>query len=342
MVSKQKKITLFIITTILVILLSIIKLPYYLNMPGDAYELPPIIEVEGGDESKGKFMMTTVGVSRGEINILTYLWSQIAPYHDLIPAENMRVEGETDAEYFYRQLHMMDMSQNVAIAVAYEKADKQVDYQYNGVFIMSVIDGMDAKNKLEVGDRIFEVEGKPLLNSEEFIEYVGHLTEGDQLKLSIEREGKILNKEVMISSFPTNPNKYGVGISLVTDREIDVEPKVKINTETVGGPSAGLMFTLEIYNQLTEGDLTKGYKIAGTGTINYEGVVGPIGGITHKVVAADKAGADYFFAPSENNAIDSNYHDAIQAALELETDMDIIPINTLDDAIKFLEALDKK
>ncbi|YCA13453.1 PDZ domain-containing protein [Bacillus sp. AK128] len=340
--SKQKKIVLFILATVLVILLNTIKLPYYLNMPGDAYELSPIIKVEGGDESEGKFMMTTVGVSRGKINILTYVWAKVAPYYDLIPAENMRVEGETDDEYFYRQLHMMDMSQNVAIAVAYEKAQKQINYQYNGVFVMSLIEGMDARNKLEVGDRIFEVEGEPLLNSEQFIEYVGNLKEGDQIKLSFERDGSILNESITLSPFPTEPSKVGVGISLVTDRDIDVDPEVFIDTETVGGPSAGLMFTLEIYDQLVENDLTKGYQIAGTGTINYEGVVGPIGGITHKVVAADKAGAEFFFAPNENGEVDSNYNEAVKTAIELDTDMEIIPVDTLSDALEFLESLEEK
>jgi PDZ domain-containing protein len=342
MVNKQKRYTLFIMAGIIILLLNIIKLPYYLNLPGDAYQLSPIIKVEGGDEATGEFMMTTVGVSRGKINILTYLWSQVAPFHDLIPAEKMRSDGESDKEYYYRQLHMMDMSQNVAIAVAYEKAEKPVNYQYNGVFVMSLIEDMDAINKLEVGDRIFEVEGKPLLNSEQFIEYVGSLQSGDEVKLSIDRDGEVMNQEIIISPFPADPSKFGVGISLVTDREIEVEPKVKIDTNTVGGPSAGLMFTLEIYNQLTTGDLTKGYKIAGTGTMNYEGIVGPIGGITHKIVAADKAGAEYFLAPNEGSDPQSNYQVALQTAEEIGTEMKVIPVDTLDDAIKFLESLHAK
>lgn len=342
MVGKNKKIVLFMVVTAVIIILNIIKLPYYLNMPGDAYELSPIIEVEGGDEGQGKFMMTTVGVSRGKVNVLTYLWAKVAPFYELIPAERMRVEGESDQEYFYRQLHMMDTSQNVAIAVAYELANKQVEYQYNGVFVMSVLEGMDAKGKLEVGDRIFEVDEKPLLNSEEFIEYVGNLKEGEQVELSFERDGEVMTEQIKISPFLSEPTKSGVGISLVTDRDIDVEPEVAIDTETVGGPSAGLMFTLEIYNQLTEGDLTKGYNIAGTGTINYEGVVGPIGGIVHKIVAADKAGADYFLAPNENNEEDSNYIEAVKTAKELDTDMKIIPIDTLEEAIEFLNSLQDK
>lgn len=74
---------------------------------------------------------------------------------------------------------------------------------------------------------------------------------------------------------------------------------MKINSHEIGAPSAGLMFTLEIYNQLVEEDLTKGHEIAGTGTINEKGEVGPIGGINQKVVVASDAGAEVFFAPNE-------------------------------------------
>ena len=80
-----------------------------------------------------------------------------------------------------------------------------------------------------------------------------------------------------------------------------------MNTEEIGGPSAGFMFSLEIYNQLTKEDLTKGYEIAGTGTISPDGTVGRIGGIEQKIIAADKAGADIFLAPNENGEKDSNY-----------------------------------
>ena len=79
-------------------------------------------------------------------------------------------------------------------------------------------------------------------------------------------------------------------------------PKVTVKTDEIGGPSAGFMFSLEIYNQLTEEDLTKGYQIAGTGTIDADGTVGPIGGIEQKIVAADKAGAEFFFAPNEKGS----------------------------------------
>ncbi|MBM6618568.1 PDZ domain-containing protein [Bacillus sp. RD4P76] len=324
-----------VISIIIIFIVNFIKLPYYLNLPGEAYELSPIVKVDGGDKATGEFLMTTVGVSRGQINPYTYVWSHISSNLELIPAEDMRVEGESDKEYYYRQLHAMDLSQNVAIAVAYEKAGKEVAYKYNGVYVMSIVKGMDAEKKLEVGDRIYELNGKPLESSEQFIETVGSLKKGDTVTVSLERDDKKLEKVISLMPFPEDTAKVGVGISLVTDREISVDPDVEFDTSAVGGPSAGLMFTLEIINQLTEGDLTKGHKIAGTGTIDYDGKVGPIGGIVHKVVAADKAGAEYFFAPRAH----FNYDDAIRKATEIKTEMKVIPVDTLDDALNYLESM---
>ncbi|HJV30720.1 MAG TPA: S16 family serine protease, partial [Bacillales bacterium] len=113
-------------------------------------------------------------------------------------------------------------------------------------------------------------------------------------------------------------------------------------TDEIGGPSAGFMFSLEIYNQLTKEDLTKGYQIAGTGTIASDGKVGPIGGIEQKIIAADKAGAEIFFAPNEEGSKHSNYRDALKTAKDIGTKMKIVPIDTFDDAIKYLNTLHNK
>lgn len=97
-----------------------------------------------------------------------------------------------------------------------------------------------------------------------------------------------------LKTFKDDPNRAGLGVSLITDRKVKVKPAVKMDIENIGGPSAGLMMSMEIYNQLTKQDETKGHHIAGTGTIDDEGKVGPIGGISQKIVAADRAGADIF------------------------------------------------
>lgn len=155
------------------------------------------------------------------------------------------------------------------------------------------------------------------------------------------RNGKQLKENLNVKTIPNGNGRVGIGVSIVTERELVVDPKVKINSHEIGGPSAGLMFTLEIYNQLVEEDLTKGHEIAGTGTINEKGEVGPIGGINQKVVAASDAGAEVFFAPNEKGAEKSNYKDALETAKDIKTKMKIIPVDTLDDALTYLEKMDK-
>jgi PDZ domain-containing protein len=121
-------------------------------------------------------------------------------------------------------------------------------------------------------------------------------------------------------------------------------PKVTIDAGAIGGPSAGMMFTLETYSQLTGKDLRQGREIAGTGTINQDGTIGQIGGIDKKVATASKEGAKIFLAPDESKAEakkngDSsiNYDEAVKAAKKLKTDMKIVPVKTIKDAVTYLE-----
>lgn len=316
------------------------SLPYYVSKPGMAKELGPIIMVEGGDKDKGNFMLTTVRMGRA--NIYSYLEAKIRNYEELYPLDMILNKKETEEEYNARQLHLMAGSKLNAIEVAYRKAGLPVNYKYKGIYVMQVIPGMPAEGKLSTGDRIFKVDGQQLPSSEKFIDYVSKKQAGDKVKLTYLRNKSTKTVTLELQPFKENPQKVGIGISLVDDKEIVVKPKVKVKTDEIGGPSAGFMFSLEIYNQLTEGDLTKGYQIAGTGTIDVDGTVGPIGGIEQKIVAADKAGAEYFLAPNEKGIKNSNYRDAVKTARDIKTKMKIVPIDTFDDAVRYLEKLKEK
>src|SRR5699024_12590960 len=104
-------------------------------------------------------------------------------------------------------------------------------------------------------------------------------------------------KKIELAKSPQD-NKVGIGIQLVTNREVEINPKVEFSRGEIGGPSAGLMFALTIYNQLTKEDVSNGIKIAGTGELDYERNILSIGGIDKKVIAADKENVDILFAPS--------------------------------------------
>lgn len=340
MKSSSKRVIWFIVGVLIIFSITFIPLPYYITKPGLAEELEPIVKVEGGYKEDGSLMLTTVRI--GKATPLSYVLAQFQDFSHLYKEEEILGENESNEEYNTRQLHMMEMSQESAIAIAYEKADKDIEYKYDGVYVMAVAPDMPADGILKTGDVVTKVDNKLVKRSEDLISYVEGKKAGDKVSVTFKRNGKVKTKTITLEQLKVLNNRVGMGISLVTDFDISVDPKVKINSEEIGGPSAGLMFSLEIYNQLTKDDLTKGRQIAGTGTINEKGEVGEIGGIEQKIVAADKAGAEIFFAPNNHGAKNSNYQNALKAAKQIDTDMKVVPVDTFDDAVSYLNKMPEK
>jgi len=334
----------YILAALLFVASIFYSLPYYVSKPGLAKELEPIITVENGFDEEGSFMLTTVRMGRA--NIYTYLMAKFGKYQEIYSIDEVLGKGESEKDYNTKQLHMMEDSKTSAIEAAYKKAGIPVEYRYKGIYVMNTVPGMPADGVLETGDRLLAADGKMLKSKEELLSYLKEKKAGDQVNLTFSRKGKEGKATLKLENFKdkipgSNQPGAGIGVLPVDDREIIVTPKVKVKTDEIGGPSAGLMFSLEIYNQLTEEDLTKGYEIAGTGTLS-DGIVGPIGGIEQKIVAADKAGAEIFFAPNENGAADSNYRAAVKTAKDIRTKMKIVPVDTFDEAVAYLEKLKPK
>ncbi|WP_203362212.1 SepM family pheromone-processing serine protease [Bacillus sp. REN10] len=340
---KNKLTPIAFIILLVIIASSFIKLPYYVMKPGDAHELAPIVKVTGGKEAEGTLMLTTIKM--GEATPLSYALAQWLDYEEIVPIEDVRSPHETDAEYNIRQKYLMDNSQQQAIQVAFDAARKPYKYIYEGVYVLSVFPGMPAEGMIQAGDRIGVVDGRKIESSKQFTDYVQAKQPGDKVTIQFVRDGQEKQKTIALKSFANNRNKAGIGISLTDQKKLISTPEVQLKTESIGGPSAGLMFSLEIYNQLTEKDITKGRRIAGTGTIDSNGKVGRIGGIEQKVVAADRAGAEIFFAPNDEITpelkrnipnIEPNYKEAVKMAKGLGTDMKIVPVKTFNDALKYL------
>jgi Lon-like protease len=335
----------WIFLIIIVLIINFYQLPYYFTKPGDAKVLHTVIEVEGRYEDKGTFMLTTVRM--GQANIINYLWAKWSDARELIHEDFVRRSGETDEEYHHRQLMMMSSSQDLATIVAYNKAGKEAYYTNFGVIVTGKIENMPAFELLQLGDLIVAVDQTDITTVDELLAQIGDKQKEDQVSLTIVRDGVKKDVELYVTSFPEeldpSGERVGIGItSPVTKRELSVKPNIFIDTNKIGGPSAGLMFSLEIYNQLIENDITKGYHIAGTGSINEDGEVGRIGGVKQKVIAAERAGADFFFAPNEFDSPTSNYVDAVAAAKLINAKMKIVPIDTFEQALEFLEKLDPK
>ena len=143
-----------------------------------------------------------------------------------------------------------------------------------------------------------------------------------------------------------NNSRAGIGIVLTDNTKVHTSPKVTVNPGQLGGPSGGLMFALQIYQQITGHNLRHGKKIAGTGTISKDGSVGEIGGIDKKVVAAHRAGAQIFFAPyikptklilKYEEGHQTNYQMAKATAKKYAPGMKVIPVKNFNDAVHYLE-----
>jgi Lon-like protease len=335
----------WIIIIALLLFINFYQFPYYFTKPGDAKVLHTVIEVEGAYEDKGTFMLTTVRM--GQANLITYLWAKMSDSRELIHEEFIRRSGETDQEYHHRQLMMMSSSQDIATIIAYNKAGKEAFYINHGVIVTGTIEEMPAFEQLQLGDLIVAVDGTNIKTVDELLNQLGEKQKDDEVLLTIIRDETEKDVELFVTSFPTEIDdtgeRVGIGItSPVTKRELKVNPNLTIDTNKIGGPSAGLMFSLEIFNQLNEGDIAKGYHIAGTGSINEDGEVGRIGGVKQKVIAAERAGAHFFFAPNEFDSATSNYVEAVETAKAIKAKMKVVPVDTFEEALSFLEGLDPR
>lgn len=334
--------------------LIFMKLPYYIYKPGTAEEIGPMVFLaQGAEPDGGSFMLTTVGVYNG--NVAGLVLARFMDY-DVRRVTEVRKEGESDEEYDRRQEYVMLTSQASAIQAAYTKAGVPYRVEQTGVMVLRTLPGRPAHSILQAGDTVVSIDGKPVRLSTELLEALKGRKAGDTVALGYRRGNKVLEAKLVLETLPKEAQetqeRVGVGFVPADIQEVRAEDpgkQVTVKAGDIGGPSAGFMFAMEIYNRLIPGDLTKGYRIAGTGTIDAKGNIGVIGGIRHKVAAAHGEKADIFFAPKDlvpkpGDTFQPvlNTTEAQNQARRIKTDMKIVSVGTMEEAIRYLEALPPK
>jgi PDZ domain-containing protein len=189
--------------------------------------------------------------------------------------------------------------------------------------------GTPAASRLKAGDVILSVNGHRVRCASEVSPLIKEMKPGQSVYMALIRRGQTLHIDVpTVPSTNGRPDKHGKTplIGVYVQDQFVFPVKISINAGNIGGPSAGLMFSLGIVERLERRDLTHGCKIAGTGTISYNGAVGVIGGAKQKVIAAERAGAKYFFVPTGN----------VQEARSAHDGVTVVPIKTLEQAIQYL------
>ncbi|MEL0040847.1 MAG: S16 family serine protease, partial [Ilumatobacter sp.] len=187
---------------------------------------------------------------------------------------------------------------------------------------------------LDPGDRLVAADGVVLESVDDLLAILADRRPGDLLSVRVERRGSDpIEAEVGLIAVPDDPDRTIVGFIPFDTRRIELPFTVDIDTGSIGGPSAGLAFTLTLIDELSPGELTSAREVAVTGTMNLDGSVGAIGGLRQKASAVDQAGIDVFLVPAAQRAED------IEAARAAAPDLEIIPVATLDEAVAALVAL---
>lgn len=308
---------------------------YYIEAPGETASLSQYVKL-GNKAGRKNFYLVTV--SERPAVMIDYLTSYLRPFDSRYTAQEL-MGNSNSQEYDQMQNYYMQTSQNNAIYYAAKKAKVKVNQQYLGVYVMSIMTNSKFKHKLKVGDTLTAVNGQKFKSTNELMNYVNNLGPNKQVTLTILRDGK--QREFKAATVKLKgTDRSGIGIQLVDRTKVVTDPQIKIDAQDIGGPSAGLMFSLECYQLFTKNTLST-KKVAGTGTIDEKGHVGIIGGIEKKVVSADKAGMKIFFAPTDQPAgvkkSETNYVQAKATAKKIHSKMEIVPVANFEDALNYLQ-----
>lgn len=303
------------ITKLLIIIFLLVlfnfKLPYYIEKPGDLKNLNHKIIVENEYESKGTLNLTYV--LQKDATIFNYIESLFEKNSKLIKKEK---NVEENIQNLNKQsILSLKNSYNTACYVANKKNNNK-DILNNFNYYISNVENINTN--LEIGDKIISIDGYKIEYIEQIKEIIGNYESSIEIEIIVnENEKKFIKLE---------NGKLGISVIKIYDcKNVKFDFK---NNES--GGSGGLMIALSIYDKLIKTDLTGGKKIAGTGTIDIKGNIGEISGVSYKLIGAAKNKADIFFVPKEN------YNEALVTKNENKLNIEIVEVNTFDDALNYL------
>lgn len=329
---KGPKVWLWVASTIaaavLIAVALFVPIPiFYEFLPGPVRDIQELVEVENSEtySSEGRLLLTTVHVDT-EVTIAKMVVALFDDAQQIVLKEQV-TRGSNLRELKEEQRIEMETSKQQAKVLALGVLGV-AEPTGSGARIARTVPGYPAHDALQEGDVILEIDGRPVSTTCDVMESIRSIDPGEELILTVERGSQRESITVDTVENPNQPGTAFLGVAMEeVDYDLDTDVKVRFKTGEIAGPSAGLMMALALYEQLTPDDLTDGRRIAGTGTIGCDGVVGPVGGIEQKIAGAEDAGAEVFLAPDAN----------FKAARSVADGIKVVAIGDFDEALKYLE-----
>lgn len=305
--------------------------PAALVAPAALEPVEGLIKVNGASsEPEGHFYLSTLRLT-AEPRLGQYLLARLQSDVEVVPRSEVWSPLVDRAEFQQLSQQLLVESQFIAEVVALRKAGAEVKVGAAKVVVVSTLPGTPAELELRAGDVIEAVDGETISAAAELVSIARSHLSGELLSLRVRRQGR--------PRFATLPTQHGpldtegpvLGLVVMTTG-LDYQAPISIEIDSghlSGGPGAGLMYALGVYNALATEDITRGRRIAGSGTLRLSGKVGPVDGIALKAQAAEQGGAEYFLAPADNAA----------AARATAREMAVIPVHTFEEALAALSAI---
>ncbi|HEY0216727.1 MAG TPA: PDZ domain-containing protein [Cellulomonas sp.] len=324
-----------LVTAALLVVALLLPVPYAVNSPGPTLDTlgehdgTPLITVSGAEtyDSTGQLRLTTVSSTGGPgypTSLLGALAGWLSPSDIVLPVETVYPQDVTQDQLDEQNQAEMVSSQENATVAALEELGYTVPVTLT---VHDAVEGSGAEGVVQAGDVLLSFDGTALTSYGQLIDLLAATEPGSTVTLGVTRDGTATDLSVVTGAREdSDGSQLGVYIDPTFDPPVDVTIKI----DQIGGPSAGTMFALGIIDTLTPEDEADGQVIAGTGTMDLNGAVGPIGGIRQKMAGALRDGATWFLAPADN---------CDEVAGHVPDGLTVVRIATLHEAREAVEAI---
>ncbi len=338
---------------------TVIHVPYYAISPGSIRDTSTLLELSGLEQDpdpaadadadehgdRGAISFATVSLD-GPVNLLQALSAGFDSTIELAD-EELILQGQTPADNQAANQQLMDGSKDVAVRVALTELGLAEPV---GAEVELVVSGSPAAGVLSPGDVVLAAKGEAVWSAMALARTLGSVRPGDQIELvvaptgsrpsdparrdrlsRVELDAAGVTRTITVGRAPNQPESPYLGIAARDALLVSFDGDIAIDSSGVGGPSAGLAFTLAVIDRLSAGDLTGGDQVAATGTMDAFGRVGPIGGIEQKAVAAARAGMTVFLVPDSLDPAE------LARARKKAVGVELVPVGTVTEALAALD-----